>query len=56
MASKPAKFNMPTKSLMDRSQPVASTVMGNITAPAKPGAKPAAPNDYTTILGGSRGK
>jgi hypothetical protein len=48
-----AKIKVPKQALSDRTQPVASTVMGKIEAPAKAAAKPV---NYNTILGGSRGK
>lgn len=48
-----AKTKAPKQALSDRTQPVASTVMGKIAAPAKTAAKPV---HYNTILGANRGK
>ena len=51
-----AKTKAPKQSLSDRTQPVASTVMGKISTLSKPQAKELATPNYNTILGGSRGK
>lgn len=48
-----AKIKAPKQALSDRTQPVASTVMGKIAAPAKPEAKPV---HYNTVMGANRGK